>query len=133
MCCNFTTISHLWHNRLGHLAIKVVDNVLSLCNSSNANKEILDFYKACCRGKHHKCRFFLSTSIYTKPLEPIHNDLWGPSLVLSSSGYKYYMHFTDYLSRYTWVYLLRNKSEALHNFTNFKKQVEMQLRVPISY
>lgn len=39
----------------------------------------------------------------------------------------YNIHFIDSFSRFTWIYLLRHKSEALPAFVQFKSQVELQL------
>ena len=117
----------LWHNRLSHLSENIVKVVLSKCNLSNVNKNPFSICKSCCFGKIHKLPFPSSTTIYTKPLELVHSDLWGPSPVLSSSGYRYYIHFVDAFSRFTWLYLLRNKSEAFQTFLNFKTLAENQL------
>lgn len=69
--------------------------------------------------------------MYTNPLQLVYSDLWGPSPVLSSSGYRYYIHFIDAYSRFTWLYLLRAKSEALQAFVNFKTLVEKQIGLPV--
>ena len=68
----------------------------------------------------------MSHTVYTKPLELIHLDLWGPTLVLSNSGYRYYIHFVDAFSRFSWIFLLINKSKSIKTFVNFKTQVELQ-------
>ena len=96
-------IFQLWHNKLGHPNAKVIKKVSSLCNIPTINKDLLDFCNACCLGKHHKFLFLNSTIEYTKPLELVHLDLWGPSPVLPSNGYKYYVHFVDSFSYFTWV------------------------------
>lgn len=43
------------------------------------------------------------------------------------NGYKYYIHFIDDYSKFTWLYLLRTKSKAFNTFCNFKAQAELQL------
>ena len=42
----------------------------------------------------------LLSSVSHKPLDLIHCDVWGPSLVTSVSGYRYYVIFIDDYSRY---------------------------------
>ena len=106
-------IFQFWHNRLGYPNAKVIKKVLFFCNIPTINKDLPDFCNACCLGKHHKFLFLDSTTKYIKPLELIDSDLWGPSLVLSSNGYNYYVHFVDSFARFTWVYLLKNKSNVL--------------------
>ena len=117
----------LWHHRLGHPSLKIVKFVLSNCNIYVPNKMQFSFCSASCYGKIHKLLFYSSDTIYTQPLQLIHSDLWGPSPLQSSSGYYYYIHFVNVYSRFTYIYLLRRKSDAFQAFLNFKTQVELQL------
>ena len=71
---------------------------------------------------------FYSTGIKTKaPLELIHIDLWSPTPLPSSNGYRYYISFVDDYSRYCWIFPLTLKSEALNTFKFFKNLVEKQI------
>ncbi|RVW87716.1 Retrovirus-related Pol polyprotein from transposon TNT 1-94 [Vitis vinifera] len=85
----------LWHNRLGHPSSHIVSLVLNKCNLPHLNKIPSLICSACCMGKIHKSPFLHSTSSYTKPLELIHTDLWGPASTPSSHGHQYYIHFID--------------------------------------
>ena len=116
----------LWHRRLGHPSTTTIKNVLSKCNVAHINKMDSNFYSSCCLGKIHRFLFSFSHTTYTKPLELIHSDLWGPTPVLSNSGYRYYIHFVDVFSRFSWIFLLINKSKSIKTFVNFKTQVELQ-------
>ena len=100
---------------------------MSNYNISVPNKMQFSFCSTYCYDEIHKLHFSSSETIYTQPLQLIHFDLWGPSLLQSSSGYYYYIHFVDAYSRFTWMYLLRYKSDAFQAFLNFKTQVELQL------
>jgi histone deacetylase 1/2 len=53
--------------------------------------------------------------------------MWGPSPTVSSQGYHYYITFVDAYSRFTWIYLLKSKSDVLPIFQQFKNMVELQL------
>ncbi|RVW91499.1 Retrovirus-related Pol polyprotein from transposon TNT 1-94 [Vitis vinifera] len=57
-------------------------------------------------------------------LEIIHTDIC--SLDMDSHGQKYFISFIDDLSRYMYLYILRNKNEALEAFKVFKAEVEKQ-------
>ena len=57
-------------------------------------------------------------------MEVIHTDLWGPSPIVSCNGFRYYVHFIDEFSRFSWIYFLRTKDEVVHVFALFKAQVE---------
>ena len=86
---------------------------------------------ACCLGKAHRLPYMLYQTTYSQPLELIHSDIWGPSPYTSTNGYKYYVHFTDAYSRYTWFYPLHTKSEVYDVFLSFKKMIELQLNCSI--
>ena len=82
-------------------------------------------------GKSHKLHFPSTETKVTKPLELIHTDLWGPSPTPSRDDYNYYINLLDDFSRYTWIYPLKLKSEALDVFKLFKLQVENQFNTTI--
>jgi transposase InsO family protein len=43
------------------------------------------------------------------------------------NGYRYFVTFTDELSRYGYIYLMKHKSETFEKFKEFQKEVENQL------
>jgi histone deacetylase 1/2 len=81
---------------------------------------------ACQQGKSHQLPFSVSTHVIKAPLELIHSDVWGPAKT-SISGHKFYVSFIDAYSRFTWLYLLKNKSEVFDVFLQFQKHVERLL------
>nr|KYP65239.1 hypothetical protein KK1_011471 [Cajanus cajan] len=118
--CNKEDLYRLWHDRLGHAnAFKC-----NLVVPKNKKKIVC---KECCYGKIHELPFSSSTTTFTTPLQMIYSDLWGPSPIPSSNGSRYYMHFVDAYSKYTWIYLLQHKSQALTCFIHFKNMIENQL------
>lgn len=123
--------ANLWHFRLGHPSLNVLRKALQFCKIPVSNKMDVDFCKACVMGKSHRLPSSLSTTEYTSPLELVYSDLWGPSPSPSSSGYLYYITFIDAYSRYTWIYLLKAKSEAISAFHQFKASSELQLNAKI--
>lgn len=56
-------ILSLWHNRLGHPALSVVETIMNSCNNPNSNKIDPVFCPACCMGKIHKFHFSLQKII----------------------------------------------------------------------
>ena len=53
-----------------------------------------------------------SKSATSRPLELLHLDLMGPTRTESLGGKRYIMVVVDDFTRYTWVILLRSKSDA---------------------
>ena len=64
----------------------------------------------------------------TAPLQLLYADLWGPSHVVSSQGYTYYMSILDDFSRFTWIFPLSAESDALPVFVSFKIFIEKHLQ-----
>ena len=60
----------------------------------------------------------------TNLLEIIHTDVCGPMYVEARGGYRYFLTFTDDLSRYGYIYLRKHKSETFEKFKEFQSEVE---------
>ena len=82
-----TASEDLWHLRLGHANLKVLQQ-LKISKEISINKSrtshICQPYQM---GKSTKLHFFQSQSHVSQPLERIHGDLWGPSSVVSNQGF----------------------------------------------
>jgi hypothetical protein len=52
-------------------------------------------------------------------LEIIHTDVCGPMSISTRGGYHYFPNFTDDLSRYGYVYLMKHKSKMFERFKEF--------------
>jgi hypothetical protein len=77
-----------------------------------------DFCNYCALAKSHRLAFTSSEHLAMTPFELIHSDVWM-SPVVSVSGFRYYVLFTDDYTRYTWIYPMRKKSEVFNHFNNF--------------
>ena len=60
-------------------------------------------------------------------LECIHSDIRGPYSIPTINGHKYFISFIDDFSRYSYVYLIREKSETLDVFKIYKAEIENHL------
>ena len=60
-------------------------------------------------------------------LELIHSDVCEPMSTTAIGGYQYFVTFTDDLSRYGYIYLMRHKSETFEKLKEFQNEVENQL------
>ena len=59
------------------------------------------------------------------PLELVYSDVWGPTPE-SVGRKKYYVSFIDDFSKFTWIYLIKFKSEVFQKFQEFQAFVERQ-------
>ena len=79
----------------------------------------LDICESCILGKQKNVSFLKTgRTMKDEKLELVHTDLWGPSLVASLEGSRYYITFIDDSNRKIWIYFLKNKSDV---FETFKK------------
>ena len=60
----------------------------------------------------------------TDLLEIIHTDVCGPMSIDARGGYRYFLTFTDDLSRYEYISLMKHKSEIFEKFKGFQSEVE---------
>ncbi|XP_060965620.1 uncharacterized protein LOC133034535 [Cannabis sativa] len=120
------SVLDLWHRRLGHPSNVVLSQVLKTSNVIPAINEKLLFCDACQYGKSHCLPFKNSSSRASQVLELVHTDLWGPAPINSHTNSRFYIHFVDDHSRYTWLFPLKHKSDALSAFVQFKALVENQ-------
>lgn len=79
----------------------------------------------------HNLPFPKSRFITYSPFELVHYDLWGPAPINSIKGFRYYVLFVNHYTRFTWLYLLRSKSEVSTKFVHFKDLIENQFSAKI--
>src|SRR5215216_3308939 len=76
-------------------------------------------------GKMTKTPFSRTMEQANDLLEIIHTDVCGSMSVEARSGYRYFVTFTDDLSRYGYIYLMKHKSETFEKFKEFQSEVEI--------
>ena len=78
--------------------------------------ESFDTCEPCLMGKMTKTPFSGTTERANDFLEIIHTDVCGPMSVEARGGYRYFLTFTDDLSRYGYIYLMKHKSDTFEKF-----------------
>ena len=58
--------------------------------------------------RHFRTKVYKAKEI----LDLVHMDLCGPKSTSARGGYKYFISFIDDYSRYRYIYLMHQKSEA---------------------
>lgn len=116
----------LWHRRLGHPHAPILSSVMEQLHVKPSNANKINFCEACQFGKLHQNVFPSSTTKSTKPFELVHADVWGPSPIVSSTGFRYYLLFVDDFTRYSWIYPFKFQSEVASIVMQFHKLVEQQ-------
>jgi hypothetical protein len=77
----------------------------------------------CIKGKFVK-KIKKGAKRSTGVLEIIHTDICGPFPMASMDGFDSFITFTNYYSRYGYIYPIKEKSEVLDKFKIFKAEVE---------
>lgn len=86
---------------------------------------------SCLLSKSQCLLFNLSENHTSTHFHLIHSNLWGPTSISSFSGYRDYICFVDDFTKFTWIYLLKHKSEAYNAFVSFEKMVHTQFDTKI--
>ena len=79
-----------------------------------------------CRAKQTRLSFPLSDNKAINCFDLIHCDIWGAYRVESLCGAHYFFSIVDDASGGTWVYLMKDKSEASQLIVNFCLIVKTQ-------
>src|SRR3954467_2222015 len=116
--------AYMWHCRLGHIGVKRMKKLHSDGLLESLDYESFDTCEPCLMGKMTRTPFSGSMERATDLLEIIHSDVCGPMNVSARGGYRYFVTFTDDLSRYGYIYLIKHKSETFEKFKEFQSEVK---------
>ena len=83
--------------------------------------------EACLQGKMTRSLFVGQMARAKGILEIIHCNVYGPFGEMARGWFFYFRTFIDDLSRYGYLFLMKNKSESFEKFKEFKAQVENQI------
>ena len=108
---NNDSATYLWHCRLGHIGIKRMKKLHTYGLLESLDYESLGTCEPFLMGKMTKTLFSGTMERATDLLEIIHTDVCGPMNVEARGGYRYVLTFTNDLSRYGYIYLMKHKSE----------------------
>jgi transposase InsO family protein len=118
----------LWHRKLAHVGmmnlhkLQKEGHILGLmnvvfetdrpCGTSQADKKV---------EAQHRAKNIVAT---TRPFEILHIDLSGPIAYISIGGNKYGLVIIDDYSRFTWVFVLQDKSKTHDVLKKFLKRAQ---------
>lgn len=129
-CNNVLSEQSLWHSRLGHVSdeiLKLFANKNSLHLTSHSSKDCM----VCPLSKFRRLSFISNNHYSESPFDLIHVDTWGPYQHATHDGKHYFLTIVDDSSRFTWLYLMKNKSEATQLIKNFFVFVKTNFDKPI--
>ena len=98
--------AYLWQHRLGHIGVKRMKKLHADGILESLDYESLDACEPCLMDMMTKTLFSGTMERATDLLEIIHTDVCGPMSVKAHGKYRYFLTFTDDLSRYGYIYLM---------------------------
>ena len=107
---NIVVPSFIWHLRLGHLLDAKLSSLKNVLHDS-----VCTFNKDCeirPLAKHKRLSFPFLNHISNSPFDIVHCDIWGPYIVPTVDGHKYFLTIVNACTRSTWVYLMKSKSDT---------------------
>ena len=110
---------YLWHWRLGHINKNRINRLTQEGILKVSDCESLPTCEFCLLGKMTKSPFTGKGERATELLGLVHTDVCGPMSTSARGGYFYFITFTDDLSRYGYVYLMKHKSDSFEMFKRF--------------
>ena len=114
----------LWHARLAHVNYRSL-KFMAKHGYINYQDAEYDKCETCIQAKMTKLPF-PKADRHTELLQLIHYDVCELNGILTRGGNRYLVTFIDDHSRYTYVYLMKNKNEVFDKFKYYKSLVENQ-------
>ena len=111
--------TYLWHCRLGHIGVKRMKKLHKDGLWESLGDESFDACEPCLLGKMTKISFSGTMERASNLLEIIHTDVCSPMIVEARGRYHYFLTFTDDLSRYGYLYLMKHKYGTFEKFKEF--------------
>lgn len=128
VACEHLSDHDLWHQRLGHLnkqqMMEIIQKDMAM-GISLSKQGTVSMCEGCIKGKMNRQPFKSVGEIRSKrPLELVHTDVCGPMRTESIGGSRYFVTFTDDCTRLCVVHFVRQKSDVLNKFKEYKAYVE---------
>jgi hypothetical protein len=108
--------TYMWHCCLGHVSVKCMKKLRSDGLLRSLDFDSFDTCEPCLMGKMTRTPFTSFVERAADLLRVIHTDVCGLMSVATRNGYRYFVTFTDVLSRYGYIYLMKHKSETFEKF-----------------
>lgn len=118
---------HEWHKILGHRNLNDVRKMVELSNISINKCTHNDICEICLQCKKTRDPFPQESSTKTsEKLDLIHSDVCGPLQLPTPSGNKYILTLIDDFTRYSHIYLMKQKSDVSGKIIEFVEMMKTQ-------
>ena len=107
---------YLWHYRISHINRNRMNLLIRERILKDNDCELLPTCESCLLEKMIKPPFTEKDERASDVLGLVHTDVYGSMSTSAKRGHQYFITFTDDLSRYGYIYLMKNKSESFEIF-----------------
>jgi hypothetical protein len=114
-----------WHLHLGHVSVQKLRSLISSGFLGQVKHDSVD-YVSCQLAKQPALSFNNSDSFSHASFDLIHSNIWEPSPTATVGGSKCFVIFVDNFSRYTWIYLMHNRSKLAQIYYTFVQMISTQ-------
>ena len=104
--------TYLWRLRLGHFNLSRIQRLIADGPLGSLVVEDFPTCESCLEGKKTKRSFKAKGYRAKDVLELVHSDLCGPMSIQARGSFEYFVSLIDGYSRYSYIYLMRRKSEC---------------------
>lgn len=125
-----STDSKLWHLHMGHMPFSQLKLLQPSCVIKDTNANII--CQICPLAKQSRNSFPTSSIKSTFMFELLHVDVWGPYKVKNYNSCNQFVTIVDDYSRYTWIHLIRFKSDVASVLSSFITYAENQFSTKVS-
>lgn len=121
--------SKLWHLRMGHLPFSQLKLLQPFCVIKDQIDDTI--CQICPMAKQTRNSFTTSSTTSTFVFELLHVDVWGPYKVKNHNSCNQFVTIVDDYSRYTWIHLIRFKSDVASVLSSFIAYAENQFSTKV--
>lgn len=122
---------HTWHKRFGHRDIEAIKQLENGLATGIEIKDcgIRETCESCMKGKMSRIPFPKESTTKTEEiLDLIHTDVCGPMQTITPGKKRYILTVIDDYSRFTKVYFMESKDEAIKYIKQFCEYAKTQLK-----
>ena len=119
----------VWHLRLGHAPIAVVQKIASL--KPSLQHQVFSSFHVCPLAKQTRLPFHYSTKKTIASFELLHMDVWGPYKQCTYNGHRYFLTIVNNYTQMTWIFLLRYKSEVVTSISAIISLIKTQFSATV--
>lgn len=89
--------------------------------------------EVCFYSKQKILSFYKSTHKSINNFDLIHMNIWGQLYIPSINGHRYFLTVVDDKSKFTWIFLMKHKSETQKLIKAFVSMVHTQYNIKIKF